>query len=124
MNSRIFVVTLASVLAVTSGTLRAQAKDAERVREAATVFSEIMSVPDKAIPNAILGKAECLDVLGPVGHKRRLVHGARRRKSHEGRHRGADALGAKQRKSSPAFKGVPSLRRSQASTESGRSKLV
>jgi lipid-binding SYLF domain-containing protein len=36
--------------------------EAQRILESATVFSEIMSAPDKAIPNAVLGKAEGIAV--------------------------------------------------------------
>jgi lipid-binding SYLF domain-containing protein len=48
------------LLALSPAHTRAQKEDKEaaRVQEAATVFGEIMSAGDKAIPNAILGKAE------------------------------------------------------------------
>jgi len=36
----------------------ADGEEAERITESITVFNEIMSVPDKAIPNAVLSKAE------------------------------------------------------------------
>jgi lipid-binding SYLF domain-containing protein len=35
----------------------AQSNEAERVREATTVLSEIMTAPDRAIPNSVAGKA-------------------------------------------------------------------
>ena len=41
---------------------RQESEDARRVREAATVFGEIMNAEDKAIPRAILGKAEGIAV--------------------------------------------------------------
>jgi len=61
------VVLAAAVLAGGAG--RAQEKDkkdegeAKRVADATTVFSEIMSAEDKAIPRAILGKAEAIVVI-------------------------------------------------------------
>jgi lipid-binding SYLF domain-containing protein len=38
--------------------IAAQSDEAQRIQESATVFSEIMSAPDKAIPNSVLAKAE------------------------------------------------------------------
>jgi lipid-binding SYLF domain-containing protein len=40
----------------------AQDEEAERLRLAATVFEEMMSTPDKAIPNAILRRAEAIAI--------------------------------------------------------------
>jgi lipid-binding SYLF domain-containing protein len=40
----------------------AQSDEVQRVQESITVFNEIMGAPDKAIPNAVLGKAEGLAV--------------------------------------------------------------
>ncbi len=37
---------------------RQESEEARRVREAATVFGEIMAAEDKAIPRAIIGRAE------------------------------------------------------------------
>ena len=36
---------------------------AKRVKESATVFSEIMSAPDKGIPNEILERAQCIGIV-------------------------------------------------------------
>jgi lipid-binding SYLF domain-containing protein len=47
---------------VAAAPLGAQADEAERVSEAARVFDEIMSVPDKAIPAEILERAEAVAV--------------------------------------------------------------
>ena len=41
---------------------RQESEDARRVREAATVFGEIMRAEDKAIPRAILGGAEAVAI--------------------------------------------------------------
>lgn len=41
---------------------RQDSEEARRVREAATVFGEIMNAEDQAIPRAILGKAEAVAV--------------------------------------------------------------
>src|SRR5437773_6551374 len=38
--------------------IAAQSDEAQRISESATVFSEIMGAPDKAIPASVLGKAE------------------------------------------------------------------
>ena len=62
MSKRILVLTLASVAAAGTLTLYAQAEDAERVKNAAQAFTEIMSIPEKAIPNTILEKAEAIAV--------------------------------------------------------------
>lgn len=38
--------------------IAAQSDEAQRIQESATVFTEIMGAPDKAIPNSVLTKAE------------------------------------------------------------------
>jgi lipid-binding SYLF domain-containing protein len=45
-------------LSIVPARMAAQSEEADRVKESITVFTEIMSAPDKAIPNAILAKAE------------------------------------------------------------------
>ena len=40
----------------------AESREAERIREAVTVFSEIMMAEDNAIPRSILGKAEAIAI--------------------------------------------------------------
>jgi lipid-binding SYLF domain-containing protein len=47
-----------SSLAIAPIRTAAQSEEADRVRESITVFNEIMGAPDKAIPNAVLEKAE------------------------------------------------------------------
>lgn len=42
--------------------IAADTDEADRVRESVTVFNEIMGAPDKAIPNAVLEKAEGIAV--------------------------------------------------------------
>ena len=42
--------------------IAADTDEADRVRESVTVFNEIMAAPDKAIPNAVLEKAEGIAV--------------------------------------------------------------
>ena len=44
------------------GGIAAQSDQADRVRESATVFEEIMEAPDKAIPRSVLEKAEAIAV--------------------------------------------------------------
>ena len=53
-----------AVLCLVAAPIRilADGDEMDRVRESVTVFNEIMSVPDKAIPNAVLGKAEGIAV--------------------------------------------------------------
>lgn len=62
MNKRL-VVLIACVTVIASWTLIARSDEAERVQKAATVFDEIMAMPDKAVPNAILAKAEAIAVI-------------------------------------------------------------
>ena len=63
MSKRILVLTLACMTAAGTLALYAQAEEAERVKKAAQAFGEIMSVPDKAIPQSILDKAEGIAVI-------------------------------------------------------------
>ena len=56
------VVLIACVTIVGSWAVMAQSDEAERVQKAATVFDEIMGMPDKAVPSAILDKAEAIAV--------------------------------------------------------------
>jgi SH3 domain-containing YSC84-like protein 1 len=63
MSKRILVLALACMTAVGTLTLYAQAEEAERVKKAAQAFSEIMSGPEKGIPNTILEKAEGIAVI-------------------------------------------------------------
>jgi lipid-binding SYLF domain-containing protein len=57
------ITVLALAASLTASTaLFAQSEEAERVAEAAKVFDEIMGMPDKAIPEAILEKAEAIAV--------------------------------------------------------------
>ncbi|MCC7496992.1 MAG: lipid-binding SYLF domain-containing protein [Bryobacterales bacterium] len=61
MNVRsLALVPLAAVL------LYAQADDVKRLNAAATVFSEVMATPDKAIPQDLLGRAQCVVVVPGV----------------------------------------------------------
>ncbi len=67
----------------------AESKEAERLREAATILDETMNVPEKAIPAAILEKAEAIVVcpsvikagLGIGGQHGRCVMSARHREA-------------------------------------------
>jgi lipid-binding SYLF domain-containing protein len=58
------------------GTLSADQKEAERLSKSATVFGEIMSAPDKAIPRDLLDKAECVGII-PSMKKAGFIAGAR-----------------------------------------------
>jgi lipid-binding SYLF domain-containing protein len=62
MNIKRCVLSLVCVALSGSVLLQAQSEEAERVREAAVVLEEIMSTPEKAIPSAILEKAEAVAV--------------------------------------------------------------
>jgi lipid-binding SYLF domain-containing protein len=54
-----------AVMASMTGSMMAAGKDdvARRLEESATVLSEVMSVPDKAIPNDLLEKAHCIVIV-------------------------------------------------------------
>ena len=56
--------------------LRADAKDTERLQDAATVFKEIMDTPDKGIPQDLLEKAHCV-VIVPGLKKGAFIVGAK-----------------------------------------------
>lgn len=51
------------LLALSPLLLLAASKDAERLAEATTVFSEVMATPDKAIPKELLERAHCVAVV-------------------------------------------------------------
>jgi lipid-binding SYLF domain-containing protein len=97
MNKPLVVMIVACVALVGSWTLVAQSDETERVQKAASVFDEIMAMPDKAVPNAILEKAEAIAVF-PGTIKGGLGVGA---------HRGKGILSARNRAngtwSNPAF---------------------
>jgi len=58
---------------------RQDSEEARRVRESATVFGEIMNAEDKAIPRAILGKAEAIAVFPSTVRAGFVVGGMRGR---------------------------------------------
>ena len=60
LTKRLAAVALAAAFFLYSPSLRARqdSDEARRLRDASTVFSEIMAAEDKSIPQAILGKAE------------------------------------------------------------------
>jgi lipid-binding SYLF domain-containing protein len=51
------------VLLLCSGALSAQTDVEQRINEAATVFSEVMQSPDKAIPQQLMDRAQCVVVV-------------------------------------------------------------
>ena len=51
----------------------AQSDEAQRIVESATVFNEIMSAPDKAIPNSVLTKIEGIAIFPDVDEAIDLV---------------------------------------------------
>jgi len=53
---------LLAVLTLPAAAAKAQSDEAARIREATTVFSEIMDAPDQAIPMSVLEKAEAVAV--------------------------------------------------------------
>lgn len=64
-------------LALTPAMLFAsRADEMDRVNEAATVFQEIMSAPDKGIPQDILNKAQCVGII-PGVKKAAFIVGAK-----------------------------------------------
>jgi lipid-binding SYLF domain-containing protein len=58
---------------------RQDSDEARRVREATTVFGEIMNAEDKAIPRAILGKAEAIAIFPSTVRAGFIVGGLRGR---------------------------------------------
>lgn len=61
-----FTLTLATTLAATMAITPVMAADTEpakRLGEAASVFSEIMSAPDKGVPRDLLAKAHCVVIV-------------------------------------------------------------
>jgi lipid-binding SYLF domain-containing protein len=59
MTGRLSVCALAALIVLAPSTrLGAQSDEADRVKESATVLSEIMGAADSAIPTSVLGKAE------------------------------------------------------------------
>lgn len=64
------------VLAIGSGVLYAQPDYVKRLDAAATVFSEVMQTPDKAIPQELLDKAHCIAVI-PGMKKGAFIFGAK-----------------------------------------------
>jgi lipid-binding SYLF domain-containing protein len=51
------------VLMLSAGALWAQTDVEKRIDEAATVFSEVMQTPDKAIPQQLMDRAQCVVVI-------------------------------------------------------------
>ena len=56
-RSLLMLSSLAALAVTGAPATLAQSNEAERVREATTVLSEIMNAPDRAIPNSVAGKA-------------------------------------------------------------------
>ncbi len=54
---------VASVLALARPASADRAKEVERIEAASEVFTEIMAVPEKSIPNELLQKAECVVIV-------------------------------------------------------------
>jgi SH3 domain-containing YSC84-like protein 1 len=67
---------LAAVMATAPVFAAEESKTADRLNEAATLFSEIMGTPDKAIPQDLLDKASCV-ILIPGMKKGAFVVGAK-----------------------------------------------
>ena len=62
------------LLMVLAGLLRAETKEVERVKEAATVFDEIMGIREKTIPQELLDRAECV-IIVPAQKKIGFIFG-------------------------------------------------
>jgi len=52
-----------SLLVLSAGSLFGASKEDERLANAAKVFGEIMSAPDKGIPGSVLNKADCIVII-------------------------------------------------------------
>jgi lipid-binding SYLF domain-containing protein len=68
---------LLALLFLPASAARRQSNEAARIRESATVFSEIMGAPDKAIPRSVLEKAEAIAVF-PSTLKAGFIFGGHR----------------------------------------------
>lgn len=82
MSMQRWAAAVAAVLAIgVPGVLdaRQDSEEARRVREAATIFGEIMNAEDQAIPRAILGKAEAIAVFPSTVRAGFVVGGQRGR---------------------------------------------
>ena len=68
---------LATTLAATLATplLAADREPATRLRDAATVFSEVMTAPDKRIPSDLLSNAHCIVIVPDLKTAAFLVGG-------------------------------------------------
>jgi lipid-binding SYLF domain-containing protein len=76
MTGRSVYLALALLMVVPASTM-AQSDQADRIREAGTVFGEIMGAPDREIPHAVLDKAEGIAVF-PSTLKGAFIVGAQR----------------------------------------------
>lgn len=65
-----------ALLALSTAVLQAQPDYAKRLNAAATVFSEVMATPDKAIPQELLDRAECVAIV-PGMKKGAFIFGAK-----------------------------------------------
>lgn len=89
MPKQLYLPTFLCVCLSAGWGVSAQTDEAERVQEAARVFDEIMHVPEKALPSAILEKAEAVAVFpstikggfGIGGHRGRGILSARNRET-------------------------------------------
>jgi lipid-binding SYLF domain-containing protein len=89
MRRLLLMLTLACVMLAGDWKLSAQSEEVDRVRKSTTAFDEIMAVPDKAIPSAILEKAEGIAVfpgtikagLGIGGHRGKGILSTRHRQA-------------------------------------------
>ncbi len=67
---------LLAYCAVSAGLLCAQSENAERLQDSVGVFREIMETPDKAIPQELLDRAQCIAIV-PGLKKGAFIIGAR-----------------------------------------------
>ena len=73
------ILILLSILILPAIPVRAQSEQADRLRDASTVLNEIMSAPDKAVPQSVLDHAEAIAVF-PSTLKAGLLIGGQRGK--------------------------------------------
>ena len=60
---RLFIATMVTTTLALSPLQAQDNEPAKRLRDAATVFSEVMAAPDKGIPEDLLGKAHCVVIV-------------------------------------------------------------
>ena len=76
-NAQFGMAGLILLIFISAGPAAAQSDETRRIEMATTVFEEVMSAPDRAIPRAILGRAEAIAIF-PSTIKAGFIFGGHR----------------------------------------------